>query len=388
MRKFTASDLFCGVGMNSVAFRRAGLEPVFAADIDPAAREVYQDNLGLISGGDLALVDPRDVPDHDVCVASPPCQPYATPGERKGLQDGRSGTLYPLLRFVAAKRPRVVVVENVAEMATGAAFRLLSNGLRGLGYRVTWRVLKACDFGAAQTRERLFVVASRGRRFDFDALEPGTPGCILDFLDPAVDEGWLGPHEYELLETPRVQPSGVVFAGYMHGPTRRKLDGDPAVAWTHECWRQVHAAVGMGPTLTAHSNTRYLVLVGGRVRRITLDECRRLMGLPEGFRLGDRGVEETMRLLGNGVYVPLVSKLAAEVRRQLLDGTRPARPGKVRRPRAERPTEEEHPNEDTVQKWVEMWRDASHATRMRMLYQPGVQAAILRLDAMKEERDE
>jgi DNA (cytosine-5)-methyltransferase 1 len=372
MKKFTFSDLFSGIGMNSVAFRQAGLEPVFASDIDPAAREVYQDNLGLAPAGDLALVDPGDVPDHDVCVASPPCQPYATPGERKGLQDGRSGTLYPLLRFVSHRRPRVVVVENVAPLATpgNPAFRLLRNMLRGLGYRLSWKVLKASDFGAGQTRERLFVVASLGRRFDFAALEPGTPGRIIDFLDPNVDEGWLGPDEYELLETPRIQQSGVAFAGYMHGSTRRKPDGDPALAWTHECWRQIHAAGGMGPTLTAHSNSRYLVLVGGRVRRVTLDECRRLMGLPDGFRLGGRGVEETMRLLGNGVFVPLVRRLAEEVVRQLLDGKAPVGPGRVRRQVALH-REDDEPDEDTLRAWVETWRRASHATRLAMAGQPG-----------------
>lgn len=82
MSQFTFSDLFSGVGMNSVAFRQAGLEPVFASDIDPAAREVYGDNMRLIPAGDLALVDPREIPGHDVCVASPPCQPHSTAGGR------------------------------------------------------------------------------------------------------------------------------------------------------------------------------------------------------------------------------------------------------------------------------------------------------------------
>lgn len=290
---------------------------------------------------------------------------------------------------MSSKRPRVVVVENVGEMAGGAAFRLLRNGLRGLRYRVSWKVLKASEAGAAQTRERLFVVASLGKKkFDFDALEPGTPGRIIDFLDPKTDEGWLEPHEYELLPTARVQPSGMIFAGHMKGPKQREPAGDPGLAWTHEGWRQIHAAEGMGPTLTTKTNTMFLVLMGGRVRRITLDECRRLMGLPDGFVLGDRGVTETMRLLGNGVYVPLVRRLAVEIVRQLLDGTTPARPGRVRRPQADVSGEDEQPNAATVKTWVEMWRDASHATRLRMLDQPGVQAAIMRLDAMKEAGNE
>lgn len=330
MSKFTFSDLFCGVGMNSVAFCLAGLEPVFASDIDPSAREVYGDNLGLEPSGDMALVDPRIVPGHDVCVASPPCQPHSTAGERKGLDDGRSGTLYSLLRFVAAKRPRVVVVENVGEMGGGAAFRLLRNGFRGLRYRVSWRKLKASEAGAAQTRERLFVVASLGKKtFDFDALEPGTPGRIVDFLDQEVDEGWLAAAEYETWPKPRVVPPCFMVVGHRVA-TMRDPRGDPTLPTNHYQYNLIYSSEGLGPTLTTKTNTLFLVEIGVRVRRITLDESRRLMGLPDGFRLGNRNVHETMRLLGNGVYVPLVRRLAEEVVRQLLDGMTPARLGRVR----------------------------------------------------------
>jgi len=388
MGKFTFSDAFCGVGMNSVAFREAGLEPAFACDIDPAAREVYKDNLDLVPAGDLALVDPREVPEHDVCVASPPCQPHSQAGERMGLQDGRSDTFYSLLRLVARKRPRVVIVENVAPLAKpgNAAFRLLRNGLRGLGYRLSWRKLKASDAGAAQARERLFVVAGRGKRFDFDALEQGSPGRVIDFLDPAVDDGWLEPHEYELLDAPHVLPSGGLYVGHRHA-TQRSPGGDPRCPGTHYEYNWVYGSEGVGPTITTSTNTLFLVEVRGRVRRVTLDEGRRLMGLPDGFRFGNRGVDETMRLLGNGVYVPLVRRLAEEVVRQLLDGKHPARKGKVRsrRPQEEDAMEDDKPDEDTLLAWVETWRRASHATRLAMAAQPGVRAAMERLQAMEGE---
>lgn len=318
MSKLTFSDVCCGIGGNSVAFRQAGLELVFACDVCPAAREVYEDNLSLAPAGDVALVDPREVPDHDVCVASVPCQPHSVAGRRKGLEDGRSGTLYSVLRFVSLKRPGAVVIENVAAMARprNAAFRLLRNGLRGLGYRMSWKVLKASDFGAAQTRERLFVVASRGKRFDFDDLEVDSPGRIIDFLDPGVHSGWLEPHEYELLDAPHVLPSGVLYAGHRRA-TPRHPAGDPKCPVTHYEYNWVYGSEGVGPTLTTSTNTLFLVGIGDRVRRITPNECRRLMGLPDEFRLGDRGVDETMRLLGNGVYVPLVRGLARQVAVQL-----------------------------------------------------------------------
>lgn len=351
MSKPRVADLFSGVGMNSVAFRQAGCEPVFASDICPVAREVYRDNLGLVPAGDLALVNPRAVPDHDVCVASPPCQPQSDAGMRKGLEDGRSDVLYPLFRFLAHKRPRAVVVENVAPMARrgNPAFRLVRNVLRGLGYRLSWEVLRASDFGAAQNRARLFVVGSLGTPFDFGRLEKRTPGRIIDFLDPAMDQGWLDPAGYELLATPQVLPSGVLYAGFRRA-ARRVPDGDLRCPRTHYEYNWVYASGGVGPTLTTSTNTLFLAEVLGRVRRVTLDECRRLMGLPDDFRLGDRGVDETMRLLGNGVYVPLVAELTRQVVVQLLRN-QARRPGTNAGQHADQRRAEENVNNLPDQEW-------------------------------------
>lgn len=71
-------------------------------------------------------------------------------------------------------RPRVLMVENVEEFQTwgplledntpcqdgkGATFKKWVGELKRLGYRVEWRVERACDFGAPTIRKRLYVVA-------------------------------------------------------------------------------------------------------------------------------------------------------------------------------------------------------------------------------------
>lgn len=72
------------------------------------------------------------------------------------------------------KRPRVIILENVKEFEDwgpllasglpckermGLSFRRFVKQLRNLGYQVEWRSLKACDYGAPTSRERLFLVA-------------------------------------------------------------------------------------------------------------------------------------------------------------------------------------------------------------------------------------
>lgn len=319
MNELRMCDVFAGIGGVTLAFCQAGYRPVFACEIDPVCRELYAANHGLEPAGDIAAVDPSGIPDHEMMAASPPCTPHTRAGLRAGHDDPRSHVLVHLLGILAARRPPVVVMENAADMATygsGRGLRLVRESLRGLGYRVSWRVLRASDFGAAQHRARLFLVGSRtGRRFDFDALATRPPGRIADILDTSIDEGWLGSAEYVLLAPPRVHRSGRIFAGFVHGPKRRNAGGDPTLAWTHDASRQIYAVDGLGPTLTAQNNTRFRVLVGGRVRRITVAECRRYMGFPDGYEIG---LSRCQARLGSSVYVPLIRELARQVAVQLL----------------------------------------------------------------------
>lgn len=77
------------------------------------------------------------------------------------------------------RAPRVVLLENVEEFAEwgpldnrgriieaakGERFRTFVRKLRSCGYRVDWRELRACDYGAPTIRKRLFMIARRDNR--------------------------------------------------------------------------------------------------------------------------------------------------------------------------------------------------------------------------------
>lgn len=72
------------------------------------------------------------------------------------------------------QRPRVLMVENVEEFQTwgpllddgtpcpkrkGETFKRWVQELRRLGYKVEWRELRACDYGAPTIRKRLYLIA-------------------------------------------------------------------------------------------------------------------------------------------------------------------------------------------------------------------------------------
>lgn len=71
------ADFFCGIGGFHDAARNLGLEVVFACNIDEQARRAYFVNFDLVPSGDVAVIAPDDVPDHDLLFTGFPCQPFS-----------------------------------------------------------------------------------------------------------------------------------------------------------------------------------------------------------------------------------------------------------------------------------------------------------------------
>ncbi len=319
--KFTFSDCFAGVGGLRLSGEIAGGRCVFSSELDEACREVCEANHGELPSGDLALADPRRVPRHDLCLASPPCTPFSQAGHRGGLRDGRANVLYTLFRFLAGCRPRAALIENAPAMAGndgGRPLRFVLRTLRGLGYRVSWAVLPATRFRGCQLRRRLYVVGSLGRRFRFGLLPRLPAGRMSDILEPAVTEGWLRADGYTLLDEPVARGSGMVFVGYRLKPMW-DASGDVRNPSNHRQQNRIWAAGGVGPTISAQdAAARYWVLTEGCVRKLSRLELARMQGFPDTFRWvrPDRAVMQ----IGNSVHVPTVAAIVRGIAEQLLLG--------------------------------------------------------------------
>jgi DNA (cytosine-5)-methyltransferase 1 len=159
-------DLFAGLGGFHLALRRLGHDCIFACEIDPVLRGLYEQNLGLRPAGDIRSLDPASVPSHDILCAGFPCQPFSKAGEQQGTAHPRWGDLFNyVLAVVQAREPRYVILENVPNLAYHrgrATWQDMESALRAAGYDMRTRVLSPHSFGIPQVRARLFVVASAG----------------------------------------------------------------------------------------------------------------------------------------------------------------------------------------------------------------------------------
>lgn len=166
--------MFAGIGGFHAALHALGGECVYAVEIDPHASKVYERNWGRDPFGDInddVGDDKMLVPEHDVLVAGFPCQPFSKSGAQRGMEETR-GTLYwSILRIIKARRPSLVLLENVRNLAGprhAHEWEVIISTLREAGYRVSDapgvfspHLIPRSRGGRPQIRERVFIVAVR-----------------------------------------------------------------------------------------------------------------------------------------------------------------------------------------------------------------------------------
>jgi len=161
----TIGSLFSGIGGLELGLERAtGARTIWQVERDPFCQRV------------LAKHWPDATRYDDVCTASAlpfvdvmcggfPCQDISVAGKGAGIDGERSGLWREYARIIDETKPRTVVVENVAVIASRGLARVLHD-LAGLGYMGTWGVVAAASVGAPHLRRRLFVVAAHPERVE------------------------------------------------------------------------------------------------------------------------------------------------------------------------------------------------------------------------------
>ena len=145
--------------------------------------------------GDISKIDWAQVPDFDLFTYSSPCQDFSQAGKQAGGTEGsgtRSSLLWECRRAILAKKPKYLLMENVAALVSQKFIRLFNAWqleLESYGYRNFAKVLNAKDYGVPQNRERIFMVSvlDEQARYEFPDPMP-LPLRLKDVLEPKVDE--------------------------------------------------------------------------------------------------------------------------------------------------------------------------------------------------------
>lgn len=89
------------------------------------------------------------------------CQAFSVAGKRLGFEDTRGTLFFEIARIAKAKKPRLLLLENVKGLVShdkGRTLDTIVTTLNDIGYTVDFAVLNSKYFGVPQNRERIFIV--------------------------------------------------------------------------------------------------------------------------------------------------------------------------------------------------------------------------------------
>lgn len=184
--RFTYGDLFAGVGGFAAALSAFGAEHAYSVEIDRAASAVYHRNWGHDPLGDITVDatesgfaprqwrevpgDEQDARTIDVLAGGFPCQPFSKSGAQRGMDEIRGTLFFNIVEVIRHKRPTVVVLENVRNLAGPRhthEWQVIIERLRAEGYQVADQpaIFSPSDIhpdfgGAPQMRDRVYITGT------------------------------------------------------------------------------------------------------------------------------------------------------------------------------------------------------------------------------------
>lgn len=307
-----AISLFTGCGGSDAGLIDAGYSIVMANDVLPYARDVYEANLPTTDYVLKDIAGIKKFPKAEVLVGCYPCQGFSVGGVRE--PDRSVNYLYREFdRALRQIQPKAFIVENVSGMVHENCEDLFRNQItrfRMAGYNVSWKILRATDYGVPQERARLFFVGIKSKyRIHYKFPKP-THACVV-LCESGIDQ------------CPTIADA---IGDFPLWPEESEYDRQP-FHWYYLSRNRYRGWNDVSKTIVANSRHMPLHPVSPRLKRLSTDEWRfernaparrlsyregaRLQGFRRDMRFPDTaGIRMKYRVIGNAVPPPIFREVA------------------------------------------------------------------------------
>lgn len=354
-KKIRVGTVFSGIGAFEHALKKARVphEILFAGDIDKFVKKSYFANYKIAAENwhddivDFAKFDAHKFNNKvDLIVGGSPCQSFSMAGKRGGLEDARGTLFYSFAKVIEKTKPKVFIYENVKGLLShdsGKTWEIIKKVFeKDLGYKIFSEVLNAKDYGIPQSRERIFVVGFRDKNISFTFPKKiKLLKTMQHYLDDYVHEkyslsdkgvnfvtgemqlkkkftqingevalcqkrnqqsNWHGDFIHEKYFLSEKVKKYVMSRGTKNYNAKPETDLKVARAILQSCHKMHRAGVD-----------NYVSYKQGRIRKLTPNECLRLMGF-EKFKIV---VSDTQmyRQAGNSIVVNVLSALLKQIKK-------------------------------------------------------------------------
>ena len=351
---FNVLSTFAGGGGSSTGYRLAGAKILAINEFVPEAQNTYRENYPdtLIIPGDIKKLSGKDFLEKvnlkpgelDLLDGSPPCSAFSMAGS---VSHGKGNThadafgkkkkysdiegvenvedlFFEFLRVAEEIKPKVIIGENVEGLTMGEAkeyFHKIQNTFEDIGYLVVADVLNSSYYGVPQARKRTFFIAVREDVAEKVGINFMTMYQLYPekndeqtLLGEAINDVVNEDQEEINLLLEKLGPQTAV------GKTLIKMPKDPDKVLTGMDYHDKGHHFNLkrcslrkpSPTITAMGN---FPGVAGTChpledRKFTIKELKRIMSLPEDFKLTGQHKQQSERI--GRMVPPLMMKALAE----------------------------------------------------------------------------
>lgn len=357
---FTVISTFAGGGGSSTGYKLAGGNVLVVNEFVDAAVDTYKENypdtpvikddIKKLTGKDFLELAKISKGELDILDGSPPCSAFSIAGKRekgwdktKKYSDDKQvenieDLFFEFIRIANDIQPKIIIGENVAGITMGEAkeyYNRIINEFSKIGYEAVGKVLNSADYGTPQARQRCFFVAIRNdimgkiglnfmnmesevypvpsgtkvtlkQAIDNIQNDPEEEKMLLDFVQGSFQKKWI-----ELLE---------------FNPTKHLKPSDPKyieINPKQSMFNMIRPCPDLPcPTVTQAGQKMGLsgVFHYAKNRKLTIQELKRVMGLPDDFKLSgkfDQQAERVGRMVAPLCMKSLIENLYLKVLKPL-----------------------------------------------------------------------
>jgi len=369
-KKFTVISTFAGGGGSSTGYRLGGGDVLLINEFVKAAVETYTANFPdtKVLVDDIKNYTAKDFLDManinkgelDILDGSPPCSAFSLAGKKdknwnkeKTYSDGKKvvaieDLFYEFIRIAEGVQPKVIIAENVKGITFGKAMEKLNsfiNEFENIGYRVTYKVLNAADYGVPQARERTIFICIREdvcESLDLSYLAINsifpTPTfdkhismkeaiedieddedrqMLLDYLEQSWQKPWVSMLPFN--PDKPIKPDNKIFTTETKDATGKIIE--EARNPKKSCFNMIRPCPDLpSPTLTQQGQKKGMsgVFHPAENRKLTVKECKRLMAFPDDFILTGT-FDQKIERLGRAVAPLMYKELSKSIYENILE---------------------------------------------------------------------
>lgn len=318
-KKNSLVSLFTGAGGLDIGFHKAGFETVWANEYDKTISPSFQKYFPTtkFDGRSILNIPNEDIPENVLgVIGGPPCQSWSEAGARRGINDPRGKLFHEYVRVIKRTNPLFFVAENVHGLIHSRNLESFKNILELFdqeGYEVSWKLMKASDYGVPQDRERVVIVGyhkSLGKKFIFpepDKNKKTLRDAIYDLRNLKLGSKKVMNHHST---TSSFSPI------YMSRNRVRSWDEASFTILATERHIPIHPKapkmITLGPDLKG-----FVPGEEEKYRRLSVRECARIQTFPDDYEFIYTHPRNGYKMIGNAVPVEMARRVAQTIKDDL-----------------------------------------------------------------------